>query len=195
MHKLLMASVLLTAMTATVARSEARWRIDVEGGAIVGTKDVEISEDDSHAQFNIVPGPSVAVGGSYGLGDWVDVTAHYQSSFGGFGLDSVDVDSVTAGGRVYLMPAGRIRPWVTSEIGWYHADGEVAGIFGRDIEQSDDSFGLNAGGGLDVFVNRRVSLGVDVRYHDAFDTFNNGLQFVTTMFNVGVHFGNPDLGF
>jgi hypothetical protein len=34
-----------------------------------------------------------------------------------------------------------------------------------------------------------VSLGADVRYHDAFDAFN-GLQFVTTMVNVGIHFGS-----
>lgn len=191
MNKLLIPSVCLVVLLATNA-SEARWRIDAEVGAMVGTQYVQFRDDDTSVQLKPI-GPSVALGGGYGLGDWVDVTAHYQGSFGVSG--DIDVNSITAGGRVYLMPAGRIRPWVTSEIGWYHGHAVSASILSDDIAETADAFGLNAGGGLDVFLNRRVSLGVDVRYHDAFDAFDSGLQFVTTMCNVGVHFDHPDLGF
>jgi len=196
MNKLAMLGVLLTAVVASRANGDPGWRIDAAGGAIVGAGKVKVSEGGDSGQFDIVPGGSFAVGGGYGLGNWVDLTTHFQSSFTGFDViasQSLDVYSLTAGGRVYLLPPGRVRPWLASELGWYRADGEVGGLFLPTIHQSDDSFGLNAGGGVDVNVNRRVSLGVDVRYHDAFDALN-GLQFVTTMFNVGIHLGGGDRG-
>ena len=57
--------------------------------------------------------------------------------------------------------------------------------------REDDAFGLNLGGGFDVPVTDLVSLGLDLRYHNAFDALG-GLQFITTMLNVGFHFGGQD---
>src|SRR5215475_4380765 len=56
MNKLAMLGVLLTAMVASRANGDSRWRIDAEGGAIIGAGKVKISEDGDRAQFDIVPG-------------------------------------------------------------------------------------------------------------------------------------------
>lgn len=131
----------------------------------------------------------MSIGGAYVVNDWVDVTTHFQASFSGLqGLgESLAVYSFTSGGRVFLLPPQRVRPWVAAEIGWCRGDAEVDTIFAGSFNQIDDTFGLNAGAGCDVAINQRVSLGVDIRYHNAFDAFD-GLQFLTTMFNVGIHF-------
>jgi outer membrane autotransporter protein len=57
-----------------------------------------------------------------------------------------------------------------------------------DVDRTDDSFGINVGGGFDFAINRRMSLGLDFRYHNAFDALN-GFEFLTTNVNVGIHFG------
>jgi hypothetical protein len=45
--------------------------------------------------------------------------------------------------------------------------------------------------GFDVALVPLVFLGIDVRYHRPVDVFD-GFSFVTTMLNVGFHFGQPD---
>jgi hypothetical protein len=187
------AALALVSALVLPAAAAARWRIDAAGGAIIPTNEVELGEGEDTIRTDFEAGGSFAVGGGYGLGDWVDLTAHSQFSFSGaedLGFEeSLDVYSFTAGGRVFLMPPGRFRPWLAGEIGWYRAEVESElRLFAPEIDQRDDSFGINVGGGLDVFVHRIVSLGVDVRYHDAFDALD-GLEFVTTMFNVGIHLG------
>ena len=95
------------------------------------------------------------------------------------------------------LPDGRVRPWLVGQVGWYRASGSVSDCYlfcGGDDEhksREDDAFGLNVGAGVDVAVTDLVSLGLDVRYHDAFDALG-GLQFVTTMLNVGFHFGGGE---
>ena len=183
----LFATVLVLMLARTAA--DAAWRIDAEGGAFVPVDSVSFDAGGDSFDVDVATGGSFAVGGGYGLGDWVDLTAHAQGNFSGVEalLNSLDVYSVTAGARVYLLPPQRFRLWLVGEIGWYHADADIDAIFST-VSQSDDSFGLNVGGGFDVAINPRVSLGLDVRYHNAFEALN-GLQFVTTMFNVGIHFG------
>jgi hypothetical protein len=170
--------------------AHAGWRIDAEGGAFVPVDDVAFDAGGEHFNIGTEAGGSVSIGGASVVNDWIDVTSHFQTSFSGLqGLgESLAVYSFTSGGRVFLLPPQRVRPWLAAEIGWYRADAEVDTIFVGSFNQIDDTFGLNAGAGLDVAINERVSLGVDIRYHNAFDALN-GLQFLTTMFNVGIHFG------
>lgn len=160
----------------------ARWRIDGEGGLFVPTGDI----DPGGRSLDADVGGSFAAGGGFSPVDFVDLTAHFQANFSDLDsdLDFLEVYSFTTGGRFYLMPPGRFRPWLMGEIGWYRARADA--LF--EDEVTDDSFGLNAGGGFDVFVHRIVSLGADVRYHNAFDAFD-GVEFVSILFNVGVHLG------
>jgi hypothetical protein len=176
-------------LSLTASTAQARWRIDAAGGVFTPIGDVTIAEGGDSADIGIDVGGSFAVGGGYGLGDWADVTAHFQGNFAGLSAvgTSLDVFSFTAGGRAYLLPPQRFRPWLATEIGWYRADAGANLIF-SSVNESEDSFGLNAGAGFDVALNQRVSLGLDVRYHNAFDALG-GVQFVTSMFNVGIHFG------
>jgi len=95
-----------------------------------------------------------------------------------------------------------VRPWLGGQLGWYRVDGEFDGYsidddedralvfdLNDDVRRTDDSFGINLGGGIDVPINQRVSLGIDVRYHNAFNAFDD-FEFVTTMLNVSIWFGD-----
>ena len=62
----------------------------------------------------------------------------------------------------------------------------LTGEPGRTVNQVDDGFGINVGGGLDFTVMRRVSLGLDMRYHNAL-TVLGGFDFVTALMDVGIH--------
>ncbi len=180
--------------------AEGRWRIDVEGGAIVPGASVTLGDDDGgdvdtdvSTDFNA--GGSFAVGGGYSLNDYVEVGGQFQGSLSGldlgFASDTLEVYSLTGGPRVYALPATyRFRPWVVGQIGWYRASAE-ASFFGAEVHKTEDGFGGNVGGGFDVAIVDRVSLGIDVRYHRPVDVFD-GFDFVTTMFNVGLHFGGQD---
>ena len=94
-----------------------------------------------------------------------------------------------------MLPEGPVQPWLVGQIGWYRASGSVEDCLffcdGDEQKRDDNAFGFNVGGGVDVPVTDLVSLGVDVRYHNAFDALD-GLQFVTTMLDVGFHFGGQD---
>lgn len=181
----------LAAVTADPGVAQARWRLDVQGGAFVPAGDARFGEGTTTVDVSTDVGGSFGVGGSYGVGDWLDLGGHYQRSFSGLDLgvisNSLKVGSLTAGARAYLAPPGRFRPWLACEIGWYRARADFDVPFGVTVESTEDSFGVNAGGGADFAVTDLVSLGVDVRYHNAVDAFG-GLGFVTTMFNVGFHF-------
>jgi len=180
------ALVLVTLFAAPV---HARWRLDLEGGAAIPVARVNLGNT-AQTDTAVSTGGSYAIGGGYGIGDWFEATAQFQQSLMGlfviFG-NSLDLYSFTAGGRAYLLPPGRFRPWLVTQIGWYRTDA-TASFFGGQITQTADSFGINAGAGFDITVTERVSLGLDVRYHNAFQALD-GFEAVTTMFNVGLHFG------
>jgi hypothetical protein len=180
-HRVWMMAAILTVGLADGAQAW-RWRIDGNGGIFIPTGDIDVGRRDVDTDV----GGSFGAGGGFGLGDLVDVTAHFQTNISDLDedFDLLEVYSFTVGSRVYLMPPGRFRPWVIGEIGWYHARAD--GLFEDEID--DDSFGMNVGAGFDIFVHRIVSLGADIRYHNAFDAFD-GMDFVTTMFNVGIHLG------
>jgi hypothetical protein len=181
--------VLASGVLAASGVARAGWRIDAEGGALVPVDDISFDAGGERQHLGVDAGGSLSIGGAYVANDWIDLTAHFQASFAelqGIG-ESLAVYSFTSGGRVFLLPPHRVRPWVAAEIGWYRADADIDPISSLRISETDDTFGLNAGAGCDFAINQRVSLGVDIRYHNAFDALN-GLQFLTTMFNVGIHF-------
>jgi opacity protein-like surface antigen len=176
------------------ARASASWRIDVEGGAFIPVGDFDVESrigDAGDVSVDFDVGPGFAVGGGYAPLRWFEIAAHVHYGYADtdtFLSDNVEVFSFTAGGRVFPFPWERVRPFGIFELGWYRAEVD-GGIFSSiRADQTDDSFGINIGGGADFMINRRVSLGADVRYHNAFDAFE-GFDFVTTMFNVGIHFG------
>jgi hypothetical protein len=185
-----------TALAALVnGRAEARWHLDIQAGAFSPISDVSFAEGPIDVDIDLETGAAFAVGGGYALDRWIDFEARLQSATHFDAYDeSVNVYSFTVGGRFFPLPmTSPVRPWIGTQIGWYGVDAFVDDfdLFGDDdddFDEHDDSFGLNAGGGLDVRVNHRVSLGVDVRYHNAFDAFD-GFEFVTTMFNVSIWFG------
>jgi opacity protein-like surface antigen len=167
--------------------AQAGWQLDIAAGPMFNLNDIELGDS---VKTDLDVGGSLAIGGAYGLGDYVDLTGRVQSNFAGFDVavasDIFYAVSLTAGGRVYLLPPKRVRPWLGAELGWYRARGEVG--FFHSVERTDDSFGFNAGGGVDFALSRRVSLGIEARYNSA-PAALGGLQFVTTMIKVGIHFG------
>lgn len=190
------ACVALTALLASAGavHAQGRWHVDLQAGAFIPTCDIEFRDDGIPYEIDPEVGGAFSAGGGYALDRWVDFTAQFLTGTHFDVYDeAVNVYSFTVGGRFFPLPMSeRVRPWVGTQIGWYRVDGYADEFdpFDDDdsIHEGDDSFGLNAGGGLDIVVNHRVSLGVDVRYHNAFDAFQ-GYQFVSTMFNVSIWFG------
>lgn len=179
------------------AEAQGRWHLDIQAGAFSPITDVEFRQFGTDVEIDLDTGGAFAVSGGYALDRWVDFNARLQTATH-FDLydHSVNVYSFTAGGRFFPLPMSSIvRPWIGTEIGWYHVEARTDDfpIFGNngddDFDADDDSFGLNAGAGVDFRINHRVSLGVDVRYQNAFDAFK-GFEFVTTMFNVSIWFGD-----
>lgn len=170
-----------------VQRAAAEVRLDFEGGAAILTEDIEIRGED----VDVDVGGSYAIGAGYLLNRWLEVGGQFQQSFSlDLFDDSVDVLSATAGGRVYAPPMARFQPWLVGQIGWYRVNAETDCLFcssDDELDRDGNSFGFNVGGGFDVFLTDWVSAGVDVRYHRAVDALD-GVGFVTTMANVGLHF-------
>lgn len=196
-----MAIVGLVVLLASVParRAEAQWHLDIQAGAFSPLNDVSFQEGRANVDIDLDTGGAFAVAGGYALDRWVDFQAQMQTATHFDTYDeNVNVFSFTVGGRFFPLPmTSRVRPWLGGQIGWYRVDAHLDDFYyfdsyyydDDDIDEHDDSFGLNAGGGLDIQINPRVSLGLDVRYHNAFDAFQ-GVEFVTTMFNVSIWFGN-----
>jgi opacity protein-like surface antigen len=111
---------------------------------------------------------------------------------------SLRVFSLSAGVRVRpLPPTARVRPWVGADVGWYRGDVSMqigsldhhVGVVGASPPrtQIDDGVGGSVGGGVDVRVIEHLSVGVDVRYHNAPNVLG-GFAFVTTLATLSVLF-------
>jgi hypothetical protein len=191
--KVALGIILVTSSIAWLASpAEARWRLDLEGGAMVEASDVDVETGGGQASLDFDAGPAFAVGAGYELLRWLELDSHFQGGFAnvdGLLADQLSFIAFTFGGRLFPFPWQRVRPWAGFEMGWYHMEVEDGLFSSTKSNQNQDSFGINVGGGLDVPVGSRVSLGVDVRYHNAFDAFE-GVDFVTTLFNVAIWFGD-----
>lgn len=175
-------------------RAEAAWPLDLQTGTFISVGTVELRDRDFEVHEHPHPGMSFATGGSYELSDRVDLSALLAHS-ANLGEDSVSAWSVTGGARAFLLPpAYRLRPWLGGQLGWYflHAHFNRDFLFEDDeeVQKDEDSLGLNVGAGFDFAASRRVLLGMDARYHKAFDAFA-AFDFVTMMFNVGIRLGLP----
>jgi hypothetical protein len=184
----------VAAHDASAAEPTRPLRLDVEGGALVAGSDVDVSIGSTDVSLDTDAGPALSVGVGYAVIDQLEVGAafHAASTDGDFFDSDVDYIGLTAGLRYY--PLGRavmVRPWLTAAGGWYHAEADLnyISLFGPvDDDRTDDGGGVNVGGGLDVPIGRRVSVGGDLRYHRTFGVFDDP-GFLTTMVNVAVYFG------
>ena len=169
----------------------ATWRLDMEGGAFFPVSDVEGPQGNFSADFD--PGFTLGVGGGYAPLHWLEILSHMQGGYSDAGdafADTLSFTSWTFGARVLPFPWYWVNPWGIFELGWYHVDADIDDdFFGHhDSDADDDSFGINVGGGIDFRITDFVSIGPDVRYHNAFDAFD-GVDFVTAVVNVSLHFG------
>ena len=209
-----------------VGSAHGQWRLDLSGGAFLAASTVTLTDrklpsgvfggvagDQAKADFG--PGGAYALGVGWTASDHVEAVAHFQHALSRtvddatleFGPDfkrpldttdsELDVFSVTGGARFHLLPPGQaFRPWIVTEVGWYHANGGVeeiscggrcaGGLTGARDDRTGDGFGFNAGAGFDVALTDALSVGLESRYHYALILGDFG--FITTMATVGVHF-------
>lgn len=166
-------------------------RLDFEGGAALGTSDTTVGQGPASHRTRSRTGGSYTIGVATDVNQYLDVGGQFQQAVATTFVDEgVNLLSVTAGPRVY--PLGRdhrVRPWLTGQVGWYHGSATYQPLFsGNSQSRSDDGFGFNAGAGLDVQVTPRVSVGTDLRYHQAVGVLDGIHQF-TPMVNVAYTFG------
>ena len=71
----------------------------------------------------------------------------------------VDTYPVQVSLLAYLLPGMRISPFVLGGGGWYYTH-----VKGGGVDDTQNRFGLHAGGGLQFFINRHWSLDSTYRY-------------------------------
>lgn len=118
---------------------------------------------DSGGAFDIGIGsrvtPNLAVEGAFGV-----LTADA-------GPNDVTVAPLTIGARV-ILPSPVIEPYVGAGVGLYFADlKEEAGPGFSGIDDSDTSFGAYFQAGVDAWLNPRMALNFEGKYHFAEPTF------------------------
>jgi len=222
----LTALLVVPMLSGIAAAADARWRLDLAGGALAVPSSVRpglgkgfgfscCEAEASRSHFE--SGGSYAVGVGYALTERLELTGHFHQSFPGYEprtlgvrfatgeptfrvpVTKADLEilSATVGARFYLLPSTwRARPWLVSQLGWYRATlelraplcgGPESSCTNGDGDEVDDGFGINVGGGVDLAVTRWLSLGLDLRYHNAL-TVLGGFDFVTTLFDVSFRF-------
>jgi hypothetical protein len=181
----LLASAVMAGGTWAETAADAKYRVDVRGGALAWGNSVEGHEPAQGA------GPALAVGAGYRLTEHTEIDASAQAAAQGatlFGRTQT-YDSVTAGGRYLFFGSDAVvRPWLGGEAGWYQGRSSVTTLFGGTDTRVANGGGFNVGTGFDVPLGRLVSIGADVRYHQTLGVFDDP-GFVTTLANVSFHFG------
>lgn len=120
-------------------------------------------------------------GGAFdvGIGSRVSPFLAIEGTFGAFGADRGDdelaVAPVTFGVRL-IVPHPFIEPYVGAGVGLYFAS--IDGFVGPPnnlvfVDDSDTTFGGYASIGLDAWLNRRVALNFEGRYHWAEPQFDS----------------------
>jgi len=98
------------------------------------------------------------------------------SALQGPGTGDVNVVALT-GNALYHWDAGQVRPYLSGGIGIYNYD--------PDFGSGDNELGLNGGGGLDIFVTRRIAVELQTLLHgttedrgpDSFLTASGSVRF------------------
>jgi opacity protein-like surface antigen len=124
--------------------------------------------------------PRVSIRGQLG-GEWSDITGR---NFAGT-ISPVFLD----GNLVYNWEGGVWHPYVTGGVGMYR----YRSFENLTTSTTDTSLGVDFGGGIEYFTNRRVTLTAEILYHDVnqiktpLTTFNQG-QFWTVTAGVKRYF-------
>jgi len=111
--------------------------------------------------------PGLDLRGGYRFNRWIAVEGNYQY-YANFDIDTGDADvfdlrafSFFASAKGYPLD-GRVQPYGMFGIGVMGA--LLEDDYDLDIEETDASFTLRAGGGIDVYVTRHFLLNLDVAY-------------------------------
>ncbi len=112
-----------------------------------------------------------------GVGSRVSPFLALEGTIGGYGADGgpneVRVVPLTIGARL-ILPNPIIEPYVGAGIGFYFADlKEPLNFGGIGTDDSDATAGGYVSLGLDAWLNPRVALNLEGRYHMADPTFTN----------------------
>ena len=75
-------------------------------------------------------------------------------------LTTIKTYPVQASLLAYLIPGGAVSPFLLGGVGWYYT--QVDGPFG--YSNTSSRFGLHAGAGLEVMLNKSISLDGTYRY-------------------------------
>jgi len=117
---------------------------------------------------------------AYSLNDWFAVEGSVVAAFGGtvFSGEITKYALLSGGGRLFWDRAPRKwSPWAHVLVGDVHVNPQIA-------RSSKNGFGIQAGGGVDYFINPRLSLRADgdyVRtqlYSTSQNNFQAGIGFV-----------------
>jgi opacity protein-like surface antigen len=92
---------------------------------------------------------------AYAFGDWIAAEGDFVGAFGGDVFAAGETAKyvlLTGGARVYWdRERARFSPWVHALVGLAHVNPQIA-------DSSKNSFALQAGGGVDYYVNPRLSM-------------------------------------
>jgi hypothetical protein len=185
------------ALSIGARRAHGQLHVGLSGGALVPASDLSLPD----ASLGVGAGSSYAVETGWLLGKRLELGLRWQQVFASLDLDddsvtgtALDVGALTAGARFFVLGTEEsLRPWVALHVGWYHADGavdQVSGVPARgrpapevSTERRGDTMGLNVGGGLDVEIAERLSVGLELRYH-----YTAELNFLTPLVGFRVRF-------
>jgi len=95
--------------------------------------------------------PRVSVRGQLGAA-WMDYQGH--------SFEGTEKPVSFTGNVVYNWEGGKIHPYATGGLGYYHFR-----YTENDIDSSDNHFGGNLGGGFDYFISRRDAITGEVLVH------------------------------
>jgi opacity protein-like surface antigen len=88
----------------------------------------------------------------------IEGSADYrQNDFNGTSVHSYPVQVSTL---LYLFPSWRLRPFILGGVGWYYTTVDGPGEF----SDTQNRFGVHAGGGLQYFISRHFSIDSTYRY-------------------------------
>lgn len=163
-------------------RITRRWSKGLAGLALAaGLSGPALAHDDGRAWTGEVrPGLSLGLNGTYfdperGDGVWspgallrlhfgqiwaIEGAADWRRDRIGVG-DAYQVDTypIQASLLAYLLPHSPITPYLLGGFGWYMTD-----VNGPGIDETSDRVGPHAGGGLQLFLGRSLSLDASYRY-------------------------------
>jgi hypothetical protein len=190
-------ALVLTIAIASPRSANAGGRIGLLGGGAIPLSSVEFESEGEKFGVDLGAGPAIGLEGGWMATDSLEVGGLVLGSLLEQERDETAASwSATAGLRYsFFDTESKVRPFVVGHLGYYGVavDSEDSGDGWFDFDfspfpdESDGGFGVNAGGGVDFYPVKWLSVGVDLRYHHAF--VFEGVDTFTTMAGVAWHFG------